>query len=166
MDNQNEIFVIVNEQDKILGYRPRYQCHHDKNLIHRSVGVIIFNDRGEILLQKRSMTKDTDPGLYTISVSGHVEKGETYKQAAKRELLEEIGIHTKLKFAKRFIVKMKTETEMEALYTAEHNGPFKINRNEIDEVRFFSLEQIKNMVSQFATFTIENFKQMSIIRKS
>lgn len=163
MDNQNEMFVVVDEHDKILGYRTRYECHHDKNLIHRVAGVIIFNDKDEILLQKRSLTKDTDPGSYTISTCGHVARGETYKQAAKRELLEEIGIYTELKRTKKFLVKVEVETEMEVLFIGKHNGPFKINRDEVVDVNFFSYGQIKNMLPKLASFAVENFKQMNIV---
>jgi len=163
MDDPNETFVVVDKNDKILGYRSRYQCHHDRSIIHRVAGVILFNNKGKILLQKRSLTKDTDPGLYTISTCGHVSRGETYKQAAKRELFEELGISTEIKRFKKFIITVPIETEMEVLFIGKCNGPFKINKDEVTEVDFFSFNQIKDMYPQLTAFAIENFKQMNII---
>src|SRR3989344_7169383 len=101
-DNQNELFIVVDKKDRIIGYRTRYDCHHDKRLIHRAAGIVIFNKQGQILLQKRSKFKDLNPGMYTISASGHVSKGDTYKKAALRELQEELGIQIPLKRVKKF----------------------------------------------------------------
>ena len=81
-DDQKELFVVVDKNDRILGHRTRYDCHHDKSLIHRGIEIVIFNSKGEILLQKRSKKKDLYPGLYTVSTGGHVTKGESYRQSA------------------------------------------------------------------------------------
>src|SRR3989344_6886437 len=101
-DDQSEIFVVVDQNDKIIGYKTRKDCHSNKSLTHRGTGIVIFNDKGEILIQKRSTTKDTDPGYLSTSASGHLQKGETYKDAAEREMFEEIGIKTKLTFNSKF----------------------------------------------------------------
>jgi isopentenyldiphosphate isomerase len=71
-DNQNELFNIVDEKDNVVGQATRGEVHKNKSLIHRSVGVVVFNSRGEIFLQQRSAGKDTDPRKWTISASGHV----------------------------------------------------------------------------------------------
>ena len=71
-DNQNEIFDVVDENDKVIGQARRGEAHRNKKLIHRSVGVLVFNKKGELFLQQRSATKDTDPLKWTISASGHV----------------------------------------------------------------------------------------------
>ncbi|OGE77553.1 hypothetical protein A3J19_04070, partial [Candidatus Daviesbacteria bacterium RIFCSPLOWO2_02_FULL_41_8] len=139
MDNQDELFVVVDKSDKIIGYRTRYDCHHNKQLIHRTIGVVIFNDKEEILLQKRSKNKDTNPSLYTLAVAGHVDKGETYKQTAQRELLEELGISSPLFKKKKFIVKTDIETEMNCIFTATYNGPFSPNKQETDGVKFVTI---------------------------
>lgn len=162
-DDQKELFVVVDEHDKILGHRSRYDCHHDKKLIHRAVGVVILNDKGEVLLQMRSRTKDTDPGKYAISASGHVSKGETNYQTAQRELFEEIGIHTKLTFKKKYLMRMENETEMEILFVGYHNGPFKIDKDEVDNVRFFKRNEITNILDQISSVAIESLKQINIL---
>jgi len=95
-DNQDELFVVVDKNDKVVGYRTRKECHQNKTLIHRSVGMVISNAKGEILLQKRSLTKDLYPGFYSSSCSGHLKKGEDYQKAAEREIKEELGVARKL----------------------------------------------------------------------
>src|ERR1700688_3397594 len=86
-----EIFDVVNEQDRVIGQRPRSEVHR-LGLMHRAVHVLVFNARGEVFLQKRSMTKDREPGKWDSSTSGHLDSGEDYDAGAVRELREEIGL--------------------------------------------------------------------------
>ncbi len=162
-DDQNEIFVVVDHDNNIINYNTRYECHHDKNLIHRATGVVLFNQKGEVLLQKRSRFKDKHPNLYTISASGHVGKGETALECAKRELFEEIGVRTELKFLKQFIAERSTETEMDFLYTGKYEGPFKINETEVEEVRFVPKNEIRNYLPKLAPLAVESFKRLNLI---
>ena len=94
----DDIFDIVNECDEVVGSAPR-SIVHARGLLHRAAHVIIFRGSGEgreILLQKRSMSKDSYPGIYTTSCSGHVDSGETYDIAAVREMREETGLSVKI----------------------------------------------------------------------
>ncbi|MEK9738209.1 MAG: NUDIX domain-containing protein [Euryarchaeota archaeon] len=75
MNEDSEIFDIVNDSDKVIGSASRNEVHN-RGLKHRSVHLLIFNKRGAVLLQKRSMEKDTFPGVWDSSVSGHVDSGE------------------------------------------------------------------------------------------
>ncbi len=163
MDKQDELFIVVDKNDKIIGYYTRYKCHHDKQLIHRAIGVVIFNDKGEVLLQKRSKHKDLDPRLYTISASGHVGKGETYKQAAQRELQEELGIQPPLTKKRRYLAGTEYETEMDCLFISKHNGPFYPNKHEIDEVKFVTTNQLKQMKFQLTPFAIISLQKLSLL---
>ena len=86
-----EIFDVVNERDEVIGRAPRREVHA-RDLLHRAIHVLVFNARGEVFLQKRSLTKDTSPGLWDSSTSGHVDAGEDYDACAVRELREEIGL--------------------------------------------------------------------------
>lgn len=136
--------IWVDEHDNILGEISRKEAHQ-KGLLHRTIGIIILNNKGEILLQKRSINKDTFPGMYTISASGHVDKGENYDQAAQREMQEELGINTKLNFIKTVINDHPEHKQMQAFYLARNNGPFKIQHEEVDETKFFTITEVKNM---------------------
>ncbi len=142
-DNQDELFIVVDRDDTILGYKTRYECHHDKTLIHRVVGALIFDEAGRILLQKRSMTKDMGPGLWGISAAGHVTKGQTDEEAVHRELQEELGVDIPLTFWKKFISEEPSETERDMIYKGMSDGPFHPNAEEVSEVRFFEIRELK-----------------------
>lgn len=163
MDKQDELFAVVDTNDKLIGYRTRFECHHNKNLIHRVIAVALFNDQGQILLQKRSKYKDTNPGLYTLSVSGHVDKDETYEETAQRELFEELGIHSPLKMKKKFIAPTDIETEMVCIFEAFYNGSFSPNKKEIDEVKFVTIEQLKQIQIKLTPFAVICLKSIGLL---
>lgn len=162
-DNQGELFVVVDRKDRIIGYRTRFDCHHDKKLIHRAIGIVIFNKAGQILLQKRSKLKDLNPGLYTLSASGHVSKGDTYKQAAQRELQEELGIKLPLKREKKFLLENDQETEMDCLFSTKYDGPFYPVKDEVDSVKFVDIKNLPKMVSQLTPFAISSLKELNLL---
>lgn len=87
----DEIFDVVDAQDVPTGTATRAEIHK-RGLMHRAVHVLVFNKRGDLLLQQRSMHKDVHPGLWGTSVSGHLDAGEDYAAAAIREMDEEMGI--------------------------------------------------------------------------
>lgn len=163
LDDQKELFIVVDKGDNIIDYRTRYDCHHDKSLVHRSIGVVIFNDQREILLQKRSMLKDTHPGLYTISVSGHVTKGQSYEEAAMREMQEEIGIQTELAYATKFLSELEIETEIDMIFTGEHNGPFQIAKDEVEMVQFFSKKEVAKMQDKLTPAAQRALRELKIL---
>ncbi|MCA9372170.1 NUDIX domain-containing protein [Candidatus Woesebacteria bacterium] len=145
-DNQDELFVVVDEQNNIVGYKTRSECHNDPSLLHRSVHVAVVNSEGKILLQKRSMTKDLSPGWYCISVGGHVEKGEDDLTTAVRELEEELGIKdVQPRFVTSFLSFNEPDSERVALFTVTHDGPFYCNKEEIEEVRLFDKQEIEKV---------------------
>jgi len=145
-DNQEELFDLVNENDEIVGVITRAQAHSDATLIHRSIGVIVFNHQGEIYLQKRSNSKDTDPGKWGIAVGGHVASGQTYADAVERELWEELGVKGKPQFITKYITQMSNEIEVNAVYKLIHNGPFTLHPQEISKGRFFVLSDLEKQI--------------------
>lgn len=162
-DDQNELFVVVDKNDKVIGYKTRYECHHNKSLVHRGIGVVIFNAKGEVLLQKRSQKKDLYPGFYSISTGGHVTKGETYLQAAQRELYEEIGIRVWLTLRKKFIIKSEKETEIDTIFSSIYNGPFKVDADEVEEIQFLPKNKIKKLLKKMTPFAIKSLKELGIL---
>jgi len=141
----SEYFYVVDENDNVIGRASRSECHR-KGLIHRSVYIIVINDRGEIFLQKRSMNKDLYPGYYACSATGHVEYGESYEEAAKRELKEELGIEAPLKKICKFKCFSETEREISVLYVCYHNGPFNLNSEEISGGEFLKIDEVKRVL--------------------
>ena len=90
--NPEELFDVVDRNDQVVGQAPRREVHA-KGLLHRATHVMVHNAQGQLFLQKRSMSKDTFPGCWDSSCSGHLDAGEDYATAARRELGEEIGWH-------------------------------------------------------------------------
>ena len=142
-----EWFDVVDEKDKVIGKATRDECHSNPKLMHRVVYILIFNSKGELLLQKRSMKKDMSPGKWTSSASGHVDSGDNYTDAAKRELKEELGIELELVWMLKFLDITSQESEIAVIFTAKSAGPFKAEPEEIDEVKFFTIEEIKGLLS-------------------
>lgn len=144
-DNPDELFDLVDERDRVIGQVRRGDAHHNPALLHRSVQVLVFNDAGHLLLQRRSASKDLFPGYYCASASGHLTVGETYASAAAREVHEELGISLGLGTLierGRGIVRSARETELTAVYTARANGPFTFNPTETAGGAFFAPEAI------------------------
>ena len=146
-DPQNEIFPSVDENDNVIGEVKRHIAHKHPDIIHRAVGILIFNQKGELLIQKRSLTKDTFPGCWEHSVGGHVDKNDNYLNTAVRELEEEVGLKVdpqELENLGKMLLKMPSESEYWTMYklTTTYTD-FKINKEEITEVKFLSLDDLK-----------------------
>ena len=141
-DPQEEIFDVVNEQDEIIGQTTRREAHHNKSLIHRGITVLVFRGN-QLYLQKRSLTKDMYPGYWTSSCTGHVNSGQTYLQAAERELKEELGLTVKqpLQFLFKHLSRVANETEFISVFRSETTDPIGINQEEISEGRFFTIDR-------------------------
>jgi isopentenyldiphosphate isomerase len=133
-----EYFDVVNERDEVIDRRPRSQVHR-LGLLHRAVHILVFNARGQVFLQKRSLTKDRQPGLWDSSTSGHVDSGEDYDAAATRELREEIGLGLERPPARLFKIDARQETDQEFVwvYRCEAEGPFTLDPEEIERGGWF-----------------------------
>ncbi len=140
-----EYFDIVDENDNIVGKAARKECHSNPKLIHRGVDIIITNSGGQILLQKRGMKKDLYPGMWTCSATGHNDVGESYQDAAERELEEELGIKTRLSFLCSYSLRSEAESENLQIFTGMHDGPFHPNTEEVDEVKFFDISEARKL---------------------
>lgn len=141
-DDPGEWFDVVDEQDTVVGRRTRGACHADRNLIHRCVFILVYHPDGRILWQQRSQSKDTHPGCWVTSASGHVDAGESYAQAAERELHEELGIATPLTYLDKFLWRYPQESEWAAVFRTRCAGPFRIARREIETVAFMSAAEL------------------------
>jgi len=144
MSNPDELFDIVTEDDVVIGQAPRRACHGDPSLIHRAVHVLVVNTAGDLLLQKRAMHKDIQPGRWDTSVGGHLNPGEPYLAAARREMAEELGV-SGLPLTGLYRSKMRNAIESENVmtYLARCEGPFQAEPREIDELRFWSATEIE-----------------------
>ena len=140
-DNLNEILDTVNIDDNLVGQATRKVCNMNPALIHRAVFVLIYNEQKKLLWQKRSLTKDINPGQWVFSASGHVDAGEDYREAAYRELYEELGISTKLSFLGKFLFRYTNESEYSAVFSGSFTGPFNFDKTEISEIAFMTIAE-------------------------
>jgi 8-oxo-dGTP pyrophosphatase MutT (NUDIX family) len=144
-----EIFDVVNERDEVVDQKPRSEVHR-LGLMHRAVHVLVFNGSGQVFLQKRSMTKDRQPGLWDSSASGHLDRGETYDACAVREVWEEIGLRLNSPPHRLFKLPASLETDQEHVwvYRAESEGPFTLHPEEIERGDWFSPDLITRWMKE------------------
>lgn len=146
-DNQNELFDVVDENDQVVEVRKRGEVHK-LNLLHRAVHGFVFDSKDQIFLQKRSMSKDSSPGLWDSSFSGHVDAGESYNTAAVREAGEELGItliHPLIPVTKIDACR-ETGHEFTQVYFLRNNGPFTLHPHEIESGKWVELPELEKWV--------------------
>lgn len=159
------LIQIVDENDQPVGEATKEEAW-DKGLIHRIVRIVISNKDGKILGQLRSPTKDIFPGCWDNSAAGHVDAGEDYDVAARRELEEELGIrniplkelgsyrsdetwnnHRFNRFTRCYLASLETL-------------PQKLEAGKIDEVRWFTLDEIKALVRDHPDRVTDGLRQV------
>jgi isopentenyldiphosphate isomerase len=146
---KEEIFDVVNERDEVIGQRSRSEVHR-LGLQHRAVHALVFNARGQVFLQKRSMLKDRQPGLWDSSASGHLDTGEEYDRCVMRELREEIGLQLKTVPQRLFKLPASVETDQEHVwvYRCEAEGPFVLDPQEIERGGWFEPVEVTRWMSE------------------
>ena len=144
-----EIFDVVNERDEVIGHAPRKEVHA-RALWHRAVHVLVFNARGEVFLQKRSMKKDIAAGKWDSSSSGHLDKGEDDDTCAVREVREEIGLLLPKPPERMFKIEARKETGWEFcwIYRCTSEGPFTLHPDEIDTGEWFAPATVTRWVTE------------------
>jgi isopentenyldiphosphate isomerase len=144
-----EIFDVVNERDEVIDRRSRSEVHR-LGLMHRAVHVLVRNGRGEFFLQKRSLSKDRQPGLWDSSASGHLDTGEDYDACAVREVREEIGLQLPGPPQRLFKLSASPETDQEHVwvYHCQAEGPFTLHPEEIERGEWFSPKFISQWMAE------------------
>lgn len=143
MPTEEEWFDVVDCHDRVVDRQPR-RIVHDRGLRHRAIHVLVFNEMGQVFLQKRSMTKDASPGLWDSSCSGHVDSGEDYESAAIRELKEELGVDAAARLQSLTYLAASPDTTQEFIrvYRLQHSGPFVLDPFEIEAGDWFALDEL------------------------
>jgi len=142
-----EIFDVVDENDKVIGKATRKEVH-DKKLIHRSVMFFIFDKKGRILVTQRTKTKDMFPEFWSITLGGHVNSGESYDKAVVREAKEEAGIEVKPFFMGVINKRIPEEKENSKVYGFITNGKIELDKNELKKGMFLTIEEIRRVIKK------------------
>jgi isopentenyldiphosphate isomerase len=154
MRNHNkEIFPTVNENGEVAGKATRTECHSGTKLLHPVVHLHVYNEAGELYLQKRSMTKDIQPDKWDTAVGGHVDYGETVENALRREAREELGIvdFEPLKVAS-YVFDPDIEKEYINTCKTIYSGEIIPDGAEFSEGKFWNIEKIwKNLENRIFT---------------
>jgi isopentenyl-diphosphate delta-isomerase type 1 len=147
----DEVFDVVNERDEVIGQSTRREVHA-RGLRHRAVHVLVFDASGRVFLQKRSMAKDSAPGCWDSSCSGHLDAGEDYLSAAVRELVEEIGLKIAgphlLTPVLRSDACVETGNEFVWVYRLRSEGPFMLNPAEIEQGEWFVPAEVTKVIAE------------------
>ena len=146
-----ELLDVVDENNNLTGKQEEREIVHRDGLWHREVAIWIMNEKNEILLQKRSATKKSNPNKWGVT-AGHIDAGEEPLEVAKRETLEEIGLELKdddLEFL--FLVKSESKSNKNFKYiyyakTDKDISEFIIQKEELSELQYMSLKAFEEVI--------------------
>lgn len=143
---------VVDNSDKVVGKDTKKNIYL-KNLMHRIIHVLIFDKNNNMALQLRSKTCSFCPGHWSTAVGGHVRSSESYETAALREFKEELGAAAELNFFSKDFYKVKnTPDKFLTTFKCIFEGPFYVNKKEVEKIEFFSIEKIKQMINKGEKF--------------
>jgi isopentenyl-diphosphate delta-isomerase len=147
-----ESVVLVVEKDNAIGIMEKMEAHR-KGLLHRAFSILLFNAKGEMLLQKRAIHKYHSGGLWTNTCCSHPLPGEAMEEATSRKLKQEMGIDANLEFAFKFIYrtdldKNLIEHECDYVFIGAFNGTPSINTSEVEDWRFVDLKTLQNDINK------------------
>ena len=144
---KEELVILVNENDEQIGLMPKMEAH-EKAVLHRAFSVFIFNNKNELMLQQRALSKYHSPGLWTNTCCSHQRDGESNIEAGKRRLQEEMGFVTDLKETTSFIYKAPfdnglTEHELDHIMVGHYSEEPNINKVEVEDWKWMDMEDVK-----------------------
>ena len=144
--------ILVDQNDNEIGLMDKLEVHQ-KGLLHRAFSILLFNDRGEWLIQKRSATKYHCAGLWSNTCCSHPKPNELIMDAANRRLLEELNISANLQYSHSFIYKADMDNNLiEHEYDHVLIGTFNenplANKAEIEDLKYISLSDLKSEIQK------------------
>ena len=143
-----ENVILVDKQDNMIGAMEKLEVHR-KGLLHRAYSILVFNAKGELLLQKRSVSKYHSGGLWSNTCCSHPGPDESMDVATRQRLRHEMGIDIQPEFAFKFIYKCELdkgliEHEFDHVFTGLYNDAPFINPAEVDDWKFIDIKTLRN----------------------
>ena len=143
--SEAESLILVDEADREVGHMSKALCHEGQGVLHRAFSLLIFNDRGELLLQRRSAAKRLWPHYWSNSCCSHPRRAESMEAAIHRRLNEELGLACPLHFLFKFRYQAQfgsvgAEHELCSVFIGRSSGRVQVDRNEISGWRWVSPE--------------------------
>jgi isopentenyldiphosphate isomerase len=156
--------AVVDADNRFLRWEHRTTIHRD-HLIHRTVHILLFDSHGRLILQRRNRRKATFPGCWDVSACGHVEEAdypsgpderldEVYAETARRELHEELGVHAQLSALGHFPPMEGIAYEQMRLFRGTSDGPYRLQEEEVAEVRPFTASETDALLSGAEPLTL------------
>lgn len=147
-----EEVILVDENDNAIGTMEKLEAHR-RGVLHRAFSILVFNSKGQVLLQKRSIKKYHSGGLWTNTCCSHPQPGEDMDSAMRRKLKQEMGFEASPVFSHKFIYKVNlendlTEHEYDHVYVARYDGDPEINQDEVEDWRFEDLPALRQSIEK------------------
>ncbi len=155
---------LVDENDNPTRGGNKDEIFRD-GLLHRIVRIMLFDEHGNILIQKRVPHARLFPGCWDNSAAGHVDEGEDYLVAGKRELKEELGLSTELAEAAYFRAYSedgnKKLNRFTKIYTSTipHDAKFILQPEEVVSVKWVTISELAKLVNEHPNSITDGLKQ-------
>ena len=164
VSSEGEELILVDENDREIGFRSKADCHDGDGLLHRAFSLFLFNDNGELLLQQRSASKRLWPGFWSNSCCSHPRRGETLEVATQRRLDDELNIAATLEHVYHFCYQARfgeagSENELCHVFLGSIDGTVRPNESEIEAVRFLGASDLDSELDQRPKAFTPWFKQ-------
>ncbi len=142
-----EHVILVDEHDNAIGTMEKMEAHQ-KGLLHRAFSILVFNSKGQLLLQKRSWKKYHSGGLWTNTCCSHPLPNETMAEATRRKLIQEMGIDVETEFSHKFMYRTGLdnhliEYEYDHVYIGRYDEDPTVNQDEVEDWKFVSLDVLR-----------------------
>lgn len=149
VSSESEELILVDEQDNEIGHLSKADCHDGKGVLHRAFSLFLFNEAGELLLQRRSGEKRLWPGFWANSCCSHPRRDESMLEATSRRMQDELNICAEVEFVYSFCYEAKfqnlgSENELCHVFLGKVDGQVRPNESEIESVRYLSVEALSS----------------------
>lgn len=143
----NDLIDIINEDNEVVDSATKNDVI-TKKLLHRSIKVVVINNKDEFLICKRPQDKEISNDKYEIGISGFVLTDETFEDAMFRELQKELNVDAPPVFVKKFIYEDEKIKALVHLYVLVYEEDLTVNKKEVMNSKFVPISKIEEMIDE------------------